>query len=275
MPRITWPTRRIQANTLALVNNTDVFSVSPSDANVMIVGSSVTLVNGGSRSTAYITLHPERPGYRLATDADLTNIISPVPPSFILERDVGLIVNYPRRPMLKDPGVQTNTSVSNPMRVSAWTLGEPRFEGSVTIEVVDNIDVPVVEAFIDQLHDPEAWFELPLPGSHLRAQNVTAYSDGAITIAEQGAIDDTNLQGWFGRVGRRTIRVVSDVRDGTHHVITIVPALIDGTTAQAQANSFSNQASVRVRAVGYSADGDADFGAVWSIEWEETRGDVT
>lgn len=281
MAQVDFPTRRISCDTLALVNGQSYFSVNVKEREAIDHGDRVVFVNGSNRTTRYIQWNDRTPPheYQLSTDQAGNDIVN-VPGSFILEVPAALVVNYTTRPMLVDPAAVVNTTASNPLDVRAWTPGHPRYEGSILLDVLHNIDVPIVESFIDQLSDKNAWFELPLPTDlqgnqiHLGSQIVTAYNADTkeITIINS-ALNPENLQGWFGRIGARTVKVISHVNTpGTNnHVIKTIPNLITGTTSQAQSNSFSSMKTCRVRAFNISPTGDPQFGATWAMDWEETN----
>lgn len=284
MPQVTWPTRTIPCATLALVNNTSIFFVRRGDREFLPIGQEAiyrrTASGTESTSTVYARLADVTGvSYQITTDESGANLISPVAPSFTLEVDAGLIVNYPARPILSSPSMQTVQSHTNPRQVGGYDTGEPRYTGSVEMVVRDRANAGIIEAFIDQLYDPRNWFELPLPGDHLGTSTVTAYNPatGQISI---GKNTDENYHGWWVRVGNRTGRITShsvginSSNEGNFvyaHQITITPSgLITGTGG---ANNFSNRRTMRVRATSVSAVGDADSGGAWVVEFEETAGD--
>ena len=278
MPLIEWPTRHIRAETLAKVTNSPYFSVKPDDRPALDLGAEVSV--GGAKR--YIRLGRLPDEYRLSTDEAGAHIVDPVPADFMITKEAGIAVNYPRRPMLRDPGAVALTSVTNPRRISAWSISAPRFEGSVEIDCWDHTDVPIIEAFIDALSDPAAFFEVPLPGKFLGDSDILSFDSSTGDIRLSALLSSSNLVGYFGRVGRRTCRVTKDTEateniegaDRDVHTIRIAPAgLITGSTADYAGNVFASSSTCRARAVGISATGDPDYGARWLIDWEETRGE--
>lgn len=275
MPQIEWPTRHVRAETLAKVSNTSYFFVKRADRNSLHLGAEVKV----SGQTRYVQRGNVPADHRISTDEGGRHIVDPVPSDFTIDIPAAVIVRYPRRPMLRDPGAVALKSATNPLRVAAWTIAGPRFEGSIEIECAHDDDTPVVEAFVDSLADPAAWFELPLPGEHIGDSDVVEYDSSTGDIKLSALLSEKNLQGAFGRVGRRTCRVVSDVEatevNRDYHTIRITPSdLVDGTTSSNAANVFASGATCRARAIDVSASDDTDFGPSWVIDWEETRGDV-
>lgn len=272
MPQISWPQRVINCSQIAAISGGHTFSVPISERQHIEVLSEVDIdasdFSGTSKSTVYVHRVKDQIGfYQLSETETGTAFIQNLPGVFQIRQDITIITNYPVRPHLKDPGAVVNTSTYNPRSHTTFTQGEPRYEGSVQVSVADGEDVRVFEAFIDQLANPDNWFELPLPEPFLPADEVSNFDDGDLTI--EGGYNDYNLVGRYVRAGVRCARVISHrIGSNGKHIIKIYPSLVNEPSTTA----FSNTHSVRVRATGVSPSGSTDYGADWTIDWEETRG---
>ena len=271
MPEVKWPRRTIRITPISA--GSQYFSV-PDDGDRTAIGLYEEVLMSGSNKV-YIQPGASAGVYALS-ETEYNGALRALPADNVLEKDVGVIVNYPSRPLLRDHGAQVNTSLYNPLRTNPYTISEGIYEGSIALDVYDVNDVPIVEAFIDQLASADSWFECPLPGNHLGVATVTNYDDGDIRLnAGAGEVNGTlkNLHGYFARVGRRTCRVVSDTVAADIHTIQVVPPLITNDTASDSTMSFDGEKQTcRVRPTSVSSTGTADFEASWIINWVETLG---
>lgn len=294
MPQVDWPRRTIRITPISA--GSQYFSV-PDDGDRTAIGLyEEVLLSGGGK--VYIQPGASAGVYALSR-TEYNGALTTLPTNNVLEKDVGVIVNYPSRPLLRDHGAQVNTSLYNPLRTNPYTISEGIYEGSIALDVYDVNDVPIVEAFIDQLASANSWFECPLPGNHLGALNTVEVETfitignvveqretkndleldiGDIFLDDSGTnlTDTINLHGYFARVDRRTCRIVSDrINAAGEHIINIVPPLISRATDSNITDDpmkFSAKQTCRVRPTSVSSTGTADFEASWIINWVETLG---
>lgn len=215
------------------------------------------------------------------------------PTTIVLLKELVVVSSYPARPMLVDPGAQSIAPITNPTAHRTYSISDQRYQGSVIFEVVDNDDVSKAEAFVDALSDPDAWFELEVPdrlqhiGPAVVFESETDW-DGWIVLVNETGTDVSSLDskvGWFGRVGRRTVRVVEwNTRTITipvegsnenrlHDLIKIEPRSMVDVLRNMTTPAFDLRRSIRVRPTSVTSEGDADFGAgSWRVDWVETDG---
>ena len=294
MPEVKWPRRTIRITPTSA--GSQYFSV-PDDGDRTAIGLyEEVLLSGGNK--VYIQPGASAGVYALS-ETEYNGALRALPADNKLDKDVGVIVNYPSRPLLRDHGAQVNTSLYNPLRTNPYTISEGIYEGSIALDVYDVNDVPIVEAFIDQLASADSWFECPLPGNHLGALTTVGVetfitkdnvdrirvekTDSTLDIGDiflddsnTRLTDTINLHGYFARVDRRTCRIVSDrINAAGEHIINIVPPLISRATDPNNTNDpmkFSEKRTCRVRPTSVSSTGTADFEASWIINWVETLG---
>lgn len=248
MPQVSWPKVTAIAQTLGGVTNTNRFFLRTGDLNSFVAGDNVQAA--ASIRQAQNSVFQMRIGSASGTMANLSDLwleqqdgwldreftlnseekgstnqrVYQVPAHFLIERDAAVVVNYAQYPRLIDTGASVNVSHTNPGEFTSYTQSNTAlYQGSCQLECLDEGDIEAVQAFVDELSDPSAWFEIPLPGgsdNHLGGvSSITAYdaTTNNITIPGSSRTTEAVLKGRFGRVGTRTCRVVYEDTLGSVH----------------------------------------------------------
>lgn len=232
MAQVEFPRRYTVGNTIANVTNTNRFFIALEDKQYFKPGDFVEahasrsgaftlyLDNNGSQGAAvdldtlYLQQgeHDSETEFYFTTDEAGKNKIWRVPIHFHVSKPAGIVTSYPMLPKLEYPNAQRLESVYHPHHQRNYTVSRPVFKGSIEIDCQFEADAYIIQAFIDQLADPDAWFECPLPGSHLGSASVEAYTSSTEIIQIPGSLERqyNHLRGWYARVGNKTCHIYAD-----------------------------------------------------------------